>query len=123
MPRFNHRAPHKRDYLRGFGIQFWNTGCSDGGAHYGSETIPGFGASLKKEIKRRHPAWVEIHPFGEVLPYAHNRITVGGAGDGSLRRAAADDRLPQVGENERKMARAHGRHGRGAGQGRPASSW
>src|SRR5262249_32602255 len=23
MPRFNHRAPHKRDYLRGFGVQFW----------------------------------------------------------------------------------------------------
>ena len=27
MPRFNHRPEHKRDYLRGFGMQFWNTGC------------------------------------------------------------------------------------------------
>jgi choline dehydrogenase-like flavoprotein len=102
VPRFNHKDPHKRDYMRGFGIQFWNTGCSDTGAHYGSETIPGFGAALKKEIKRRHPTWVEIHPFGEALPYAHNRITVGGAGE---------DRygVPlmtidyQIGENERKM--------------------
>ena len=76
LPRFNHKAPHKRDYLRGFGMQFWNTGCSDTGAHYGSETMPGFGAALKKEIKRRYPAWVEIHPFGEALPYANNRITV-----------------------------------------------
>ena len=25
-----------------------------------------FGAALKSEIKRRHPAWFEIHPFGEV---------------------------------------------------------
>ncbi len=44
MPRFNHRAGRKRDYLRGFGAQFWNTGASAGGAHGGSELIPGFGA-------------------------------------------------------------------------------
>jgi choline dehydrogenase-like flavoprotein len=44
-----------------------------------------------------------VHPYGEVLPYAHNRITVGGAGN---------DRygVPlitidyQIGDNERKMA-------------------
>jgi choline dehydrogenase-like flavoprotein len=76
MPRFNHRPDRKRDYLRGFGVQFWNTGASIYGAHYGSEFLPGFGPSLKKAIKDHHPAWVEIHPFGEVLPYAHNRITV-----------------------------------------------
>jgi choline dehydrogenase-like flavoprotein len=102
MPRFNHRPGSKRDYLRGFGAQFWNTGAGIYGAHGGSEAIPGFGASLKKEIKRRHPAWFEIHPFGEVLPYAHNRITVD---------ASKTDRygvpLPridyQIGDNERKM--------------------
>jgi len=27
-------------------------------------------------VKRKYPAWVELHPFGETLPYAHNRITV-----------------------------------------------
>jgi choline dehydrogenase-like flavoprotein len=102
MPRFNHRLGKTRDYLRGFGAQFWNTGASADGAHGGSELIPGFGASLKAEIKRRHPAWFEIHPYGEVLPYAHNRITVD---------PERPDRygVPllkidyKIGENERKM--------------------
>ena len=103
MPRFNHRPGRKRDYLRGFGAQFWNTGASASGAHGGSELIPGFGASLKKEIKRRHPAWFEIHPYGEVLPYAHNRVTVD-----SNRKDRYGVPLPsidyRIGENERKMA-------------------
>ena len=102
VPRFNHRPGRTRDYLRGFGIQFWNTGAPVYNAHPGSKAIPGFGASLKKEIKARHPAWFEIHPFGEVLPYAHNRITVD---------PARVDRygvpLPRIdyriGENERRM--------------------
>src|SRR6185295_8240013 len=29
MPRFNHRGK-KRDYLRGFGVQFWGIGCQGG---------------------------------------------------------------------------------------------
>ena len=103
MPRFNHRSGKGRDYLRGFGAQFWNTGASASGAHGGSHRIPGFGVALKTAIKRRHPAWFEIHPFGEVLPYAHNRITVD---------ESRTDRygvpLPKIdyriGENERKMA-------------------
>ncbi len=37
LPRFNHRPGRTRDYLRGFGMQFWNTGSNaDGpapGAH------------------------------------------------------------------------------------------
>ena len=102
MPRFNHRPGKKRDYLRGFGAQFWNTGASASGAHPSSETIPGFGAALKKEIKRRHPAWFEIHPYGEVLPYAHNRITVD-----TTRTDRYGVPLPKIdyhiGENERKM--------------------
>jgi choline dehydrogenase-like flavoprotein len=102
MPRFNHRPGRKRDYLRGFGAQFWNTGASASGANPGSEAIPGFGAALKKEIKRRHPAWFEIHPYGEVLPYAHNRITVD-----PNRTDRYGVPLPaidyRIGENERKM--------------------
>ena len=31
-------------------------------------------------MKRHYPAWVELHPFGETLPYSHNRITVDPAG-------------------------------------------
>ena len=103
MPRFNHRPGRGRDYLRGFGMQFWNTGASVSGAHSSSTSIPGFGVSLKEEIKARHPAWFEMHPYGEVLPYAHNRITVN---------KSRVDRygvpLPhidyRIGENERKMA-------------------
>ena len=102
MPRFNHRPGRGRDYLRGFGAQFWNTGASTSGAHGGSDQIPGFGAALKKEIKRRHPAWFEIHPYGEVLPYAHNRITTDPA-----RRDRYGVPLMKIdyviGDNERKM--------------------
>jgi choline dehydrogenase-like flavoprotein len=101
LPRFNLRAPHKRDYLRGFGVQFWNTGEYQDGAPVASY-VPGFGASFKREVKRKAPAWVEIHPFGEVLPYADNRVTVD---------ASRTDRygVPlmkidyRIRENERKM--------------------
>jgi choline dehydrogenase-like flavoprotein len=102
MPRFNHRPGKGRDYLRGFGAQFWNTGAPAYGAHGGSSSIPGFGAELKKAIKRRHPAWFEIHPFGEVLPYPHNRITV----DPSKVDRYGVPLLKidyRIGENERKM--------------------
>ena len=102
MPRFNHRPGRGHNYLRGFGAQFWNTGASAFGAHPGSLHIPGFGVELKKEIKRRHPAWFEIHPFGEVLPYAHNRITVDEA-----RTDKYGVPLPKIdyriGDNERQM--------------------
>jgi choline dehydrogenase-like flavoprotein len=102
MPRFNHRDGHRRDYLRGFGMQFWDTGCNPYGPNVGAYRLPAFGASLKKEIKRRHPAWTELHPFGEVLPYAHNRITV----DPSRTDRYGVPLLHidyRIGENERKM--------------------
>jgi choline dehydrogenase-like flavoprotein len=102
MPRFNHRPGHKRDYLRGFGMQFWDTGSSGGGVGFYGATVPGFGAALKKEIKRQYPAWVGIHPFGEVLPYAHNRVTVDQAKTDKygVPLLKIDYR---IGENERKM--------------------
>ena len=103
LRRFNHEDGHRRDYLRGFGAQFWNTGAPSGGAHGLSSRIPGFGADLKRAIRRRHPAWFEMHPYGEVLPYAHNRITVGDAGDD--RYGVPLIRIDyRIGENERKMA-------------------
>jgi choline dehydrogenase-like flavoprotein len=102
MPRFNYRPERKRDYLRGFGAQFWNTGSSSTDAP-AAPHLPGFGVAFKKEVKRRHPAWLEMHPYGEVLPYAHNRVTVD---------ESRTDRygVPlmkidyRIGENERKMA-------------------
>jgi choline dehydrogenase-like flavoprotein len=102
MPRFNHRPERKRDYLRGFGTQFWNTGSLDGTPSLVGRHVPGFGASFKREMKRRIPAWVEMHPFGEVLPYAHNRITIDRTR--SDRYGVPLLRIDyRTGENERKM--------------------
>lgn len=102
MPRFTHRR-EKLDFIRGFQMQFWNTGSQPSTLPGQGRRLPGFGASLKREIKRHYPAWVELHPFGETLPYPHNRITVD---------ESRPDRygLPlmkidyTIGDNERKMA-------------------
>ena len=102
LPRFNHRDGHRRDYLRGFGMQFWNTGRRTGSVDHYANTLPGFGASLKREIKQRYPAWFEMHPYGEVLPYAHNRITVDKTQ--TDRYGVPLARIDyQIGENERMM--------------------
>jgi len=74
IPRFNHRQ-NDLDYLRGFGIQMWNTGCQQTGMA-AADHIPGFGASFKMEVKKRYPALVSLHPFGEVLSRPENRVTV-----------------------------------------------
>ncbi|PYQ17116.1 MAG: GMC family oxidoreductase [Acidobacteria bacterium] len=103
MPRFNHRPGFTRDYLRGWGAQFWNTGCNPDGVSHFANGLPGFGVSLKKSIKRHFPAWFEFHPFGEVLPYAHNRITV----DESRNDRYGVPLLKidyRIGDNEKKMA-------------------
>jgi choline dehydrogenase-like flavoprotein len=76
VPRFNHRPDRpKPDYLRGFGIQFWGTGAQTTGADV-AHALPGFGASFKAAVKKRYPALVSLHPFGEVLPRPENRVSV-----------------------------------------------
>ena len=102
MPRFN-PAGGRKDYLRGFGMQFWGCGAQDN-ADYG-KSLPGFGIDLKQAIKRRYPSLVALHPYGEVLPRRTNRISV--------------DKTPldrygvpiarieyEIGENEKKMTHA-----------------
>ncbi len=74
LPRFNHRDGRKRDYLRGFGMQFWGCGASADATF--AKALPGFGADFKRAVKKRYPALVALHPYGEVLPYADNRVTV-----------------------------------------------
>lgn len=100
LPRFNHRDGKKRDYLRGYGMQFW--GC---GAHTDlsfAKALPGHGVSLKEAIKKRYPALVALHPYGEVLPYHENRITVEGTPLDKYGVPIA--RLEyKIGANERKM--------------------
>jgi choline dehydrogenase-like flavoprotein len=76
MPRFNHRDGRKRDYLRGFGCQFWFTGSQPGPSW--AKTLPGFGADFKRSVKQRFPALLSMHPYGEVLPRADNRVMVEG---------------------------------------------
>ena len=101
LPRFNHRT--KNDYLRGFGIQFWSSGCTPTAIPTATR-VAGFGASFKADVKKRYPAFVSLHPFGEVLSRPENRVTVD------------EDRTDRYGvplmnidvgfaENERKMMR------------------
>jgi len=102
MPRFNHRLKNL-NYLRGFQMQFWNSGCQPYNLPRVGNLVEGFGAGMKADIKRKYPAWVELHPFGETLPYKHNRITV----DESQPDKNGVPKLKvdyEIGDNERKMA-------------------
>ena len=99
IPRFD-RPGGKNNYLRGFGIQLWGIGCQSNASW--AKELPGFGLDFKKSVKRRYPALIQLHPYGEVLPRATNRITLD---------PAVKDRygVPVVrieyaiGDNERKM--------------------
>jgi len=102
MPRYNHRLQNL-GYLRGFQMQFWNSGCWSYNLPRIGSLTEGFGAGMKAEIKRKYPAWVELHPFGETLPYRNNRITV----DESQTDKYGVPKLKidyEIGDNERKMA-------------------
>jgi choline dehydrogenase-like flavoprotein len=101
LPRFNQQRPlSNRKFLRGYGAQFWNTGAH--GTPSYAKQLPGFGADFKAAVKRRYPALVAIHPYGEVLGYRDNRITVN---DNDVDQYGIP--IPhltfKVGENERTM--------------------
>ncbi len=100
MPRFNHRDGRKRDYLRGFGSQFWSSGAQ-ANASFGKQ-LPGFGLELKQAIKKRYPAMVALHPYGEVLPQKYNRVIVEGTPLDKYGVPIARISY-RIGENERKM--------------------
>ena len=74
IPRFNHRRPN-RDYLRGYGIQLWNSRTPTTGTDV-ARHLSGFGEGFKAEVKNRYTALVSMHPYGEVLPRPENRVTV-----------------------------------------------
>jgi choline dehydrogenase-like flavoprotein len=102
IPRFD-KPGDKKEYLRGYGIQLWGMGCQANASV--AKKLAGFGLDFKKSVKRHYPAVIQLHPYGEVLPRATNRITVEGT---------PKDRygLPimrieyDVGENERRMVDA-----------------
>lgn len=99
MPRFNHRG-RKRDYLRGYGSQFWNTGAQPGPSW--ARQIDGYGAGFKKAVKDRFPALLAMHPYGEVLPQRYNRVTVDGTPNDKYGVPQAKIEY-RIGDNERKM--------------------
>lgn len=101
IPRFNHRDGRKRDYLRGFGMQMWGSGAQSNASF--AKKLDGFGVDFKKAIRARYPALVALHPYGEVLPYRDNRVTV--EGTPKDRYGVPIARIEyKIGENERKMA-------------------
>jgi choline dehydrogenase-like flavoprotein len=101
MPRFNHRDGRRRDYIRGYGMQFWGCGAQDSVPW--ASTLPGFGADLKKEIRNRYPAIVALHPYGETLGRAENRIVIDETKTDEL--GVPLFRIEyQIGSNERRMA-------------------
>ncbi len=99
IPRFE-PTDEKRGYLRGFGIPISGVGCASNASF--AKSLGGFGLSYKQAVKELYPALVKLIPYGEVLPYRHNRISVEGMpndrfGYPLLRIEYA------IGENERKM--------------------
>lgn len=77
MPRFNHRDGRKRDYARGYGMQFWGIGCQASAGW--AKGLPGFGPDFKRDVRKHYPAWIELHPYGEVVPRPENHVTVEGS--------------------------------------------
>ncbi len=101
MPRYNHRDGKHRDYIRGFGMQFWGCGAQDSVSW--AHTVPGFGADLKRQIRKQYPALVALHPYGETIGRAENRIVIDNANKDQY--GVPRFRIEyQIGENERKMS-------------------
>lgn len=102
MPRFNHRDGRKRDYIRGFGCQFWYTGAQTDLSW--AKSLPGFGLDFKKNVKARYPAVLALHPYGETIPKSDNRVTVKGSPVDQYGVPIARISY-SLGENERRMSK------------------
>ena len=99
IPRFE-SPEEKRDYMRGFGIQLWGIGCGSNAQF--AKRMAGFGLDFKRGVRKSYPALVQMHPYGEVLPYRHNRIAVDGTPPDRF--GVPTIRIEyKLGENERKM--------------------
>ncbi|MDE0624497.1 MAG: GMC family oxidoreductase [Bryobacterales bacterium] len=99
IPRFE-SPEEKRDYMRGFGIQLWGIGCGSNAQF--AKRMSGFGLDFKRDVRKSYPALVQMHPYGEVLPYRHNRIAVDGTPPDRF--GVPTIRIEyKLGENERKM--------------------
>lgn len=75
VPRFRNlgdKASARTDYLRGFGYQ----GGAGRPSWDRSLNGPGFGADRKAALSQPGPWAIRLGGFGEILPYADNRITL-----------------------------------------------
>jgi choline dehydrogenase-like flavoprotein len=73
IPRFRNlgdAATARSDYLRGYGFQ---GGASRAGW---DASTPGFGAARKTAMTQPGPWGIRLSGFGEILPYADNRVTL-----------------------------------------------
>ena len=99
IPRFE-SPEEKRDYMRGFGIQLWGIGCGPGAQF--AKRMAGYGLDFKRDVRNSYPALVQMHPYGEVLPYKHNRVSVDGTPPDRF--GIPTIRIEyKLGENERNM--------------------
>jgi len=73
IPRFRNVTEDGRDYVRGYGYQ---GGANRIGWKNAAATQPGIGAELKARARVPGPWVVNISGFGEILPYADNRVTL-----------------------------------------------
>ena len=101
IPRFRNVTETGEGFLRGYGYQ---GGVSRMGWRNAALAVPGLGAALKERTRKVGPWFIYISGFGEMLPNPDNRVTLG----------AQKDKwgIPivhvecEIGENERKMAKA-----------------
>lgn len=73
IPRFRNlgdAASKRADYVRGFGYQ------GGAGRPNWDRPAPGFGAERKAALSQPGPWLVRLGGFGEILPYADNRVTL-----------------------------------------------
>lgn len=73
IPRFRNlgdAATKRSDYVRGFGYQ------GGAGRPNWDRPEPGFGADRKAALSQPGPWLVRLGGFGEILPYADNRVTL-----------------------------------------------
>ena len=107
IPRFRNlgdKASDRSDYLRGFGYQGGAGRLSWDRPPGMAEPAAAFGAERKAELSKPGPWMARLGGFGEILPYADNRVT--------LNRAVKDKHgLPtlsfdvSIRENEHAMRR------------------
>jgi choline dehydrogenase-like flavoprotein len=70
MPRYRNLGSDKRDYLRGFGYQ----GGGGRGSWQRGVAELAFGAEMKESLTQPGPWSMGLAGFGEMLPYADNRM-------------------------------------------------